>query len=583
MHKRAIIIGAGPAGLTAGLELLRRTGIVPIILEASGEIGGISRTIKYKGNRMDIGGHRFFSKSDRVMQWWMDLMPPDLSQAEGEAAEIAYQGKTRAVTLPAKLDEEPPLRGMGPRKAGGGTPELVEIDTETDETDADGRVHSGEHGHTETVVQVGSAERGADPDLVMLIRPRKSRIYYLRKFFDYPIKLTGATLANLGAVRTVKVGVSYMASRVKQIGPEKSLEDFLINRFGRELYLTFFKSYTEKVWGTPCDQISAEWGAQRIKGLSLTTAVKHFVKTVLKGKNKGSGDVAQKGTDTSLIERFMYPKLGPGQLWEHVAETIAQMGGEICMGWKVERILTEGKTVSGVVAVGPGGETKTFEGDYFFSTMPMRELVRAMDAPVPQNVQEVSDGLQYRDFITVGLLCDRLKVKEADGGLLKDTWIYVQEPDVLLGRLQIFNNWSPYLVSEPGKVWIGLEYFCYDTDDLWKMEDEALKRFAIAEVAKIGILDADAVSDGHVVRVPKTYPAYFGTYDRFDELREWTDGFENLFLVGRNGMHKYNNQDHSMLTAMTVVDGLVAGHVDKAALWGINTEQEYHEEKDKKH
>jgi protoporphyrinogen oxidase len=245
----------------------------------------------------------------------------------------------------------------------------------------------------------------------------------------------------------------------------------------------------------------------------------------------------------------------------------------------VETIHSDGKAVSGVTAVNGAGERRRFEGDYFLSTMPMRELVNALDCPVPANVREVSDGLQYRDFITVGLLCDRLKVKEADGGLLKDTWIYVQEPDVLLGRLQIFNNWSPYLVSDPAKVWIGLEYFCYDTDDLWKMDDEDLKKFAVAEVAKIGILDADAVSDAHVVRVPKTYPAYFGTYDRFDELRAFTDGFENLFLVGRNGMHKYNNQDHSMLTAMTVVDGLVNGKVDKAALWGINTEQEYHEEK----
>jgi protoporphyrinogen oxidase len=198
---------------------------------------------------------------------------------------------------------------------------------------------------------------------------------------------------------------------------------------------------------------------------------------------------------------------------------------------------------------------------------------------VPANVREVSDGLQYRDFITVGLLVDRLKVKEPDGGLLKDTWIYIQEPDVLLGRLQIFNNWSPYLVSDPGKVWIGLEYFCYDTDDLWKMQDDELKNFAIAEVNKIGILDAQDVSDALVVRVPKTYPAYFGTYDRFGEVRSFADSFENLFLVGRNGMHKYNNQDHSMLTAMTVVDGLVEGYVDKAALWSINTEQDYHEEK----
>ena len=561
--RTAVIIGAGPAGLTAALELLRRTDIVPIVLEASEEIGGISRTIKYKGNRMDIGGHRFFSKSDRVMQWWMDLMPPEIA-AVGDATEISYQGKKRVVEVPVPVEEEPVLRGAGP---------IVHVDE--DEADAD--VEPEEHVHMEKVV----VSDPVDPDLVMLIRPRKSRIYYLRKFFDYPITLTATTLTNLGVVRTAKVGTSYLKSRVSQISPEKSLEDFLINRFGRQLYLTFFKSYTEKVWGTPCDKISAEWGAQRIKGLSLTTAVKHFVKKTFARKPQGAaaGDVSQKGTDTSLIERFMYPKFGPGQLWERVAELVVAGGGEIHMGWKVDAIHCDGPRVISIDAVNAAGERKTFVGDYFFSTMPMRELVTAMDAPVPANVREVSEGLQYRDFITVGLLVDRLKVKEPDGGLLKDTWIYVQEPDVILGRLQIFNNWSPYLVQDPTKVWIGLEYFCYDTDDLWKMPDEELKRFAIAEVAKIGILNAEDVSDGHVVRVPKTYPAYFGTYNRFEELRDFTDGFENLFLVGRNGMHKYNNQDHSMLTAMTVVDGLVTGHVDKPALWNINTEQEYHEEK----
>jgi protoporphyrinogen oxidase len=570
MAKRAVIIGAGPAGLTAGLELLRRTEIQPIILEASNEIGGISRTIKYKGYRMDIGGHRFFSKSDRVMQWWVDLMPPDTGDAGSEARdkeiEISYQGKKRVV-VPAHLKEEPVLRGAGP------------ILHHVEEDDPQDELPDAE----EEVVAEVVASVPANPDLVMLIRPRKSRIYYLRKFFDYPITLTATTLKNLGLVRTFRVGTSYLKSQLSQITPEKSLEDFLINRFGRQLYLTFFKSYTEKVWGTPCNEISAEWGAQRIKGLSLTTAVKHFLKRAFSPKAKGSSDLAQKGTDTSLIERFMYPKFGPGQLWEHVADQIREKGGEIHMGWKVDRIHcsddTGLKRVVSIDAVNDKGEHRTFTGDYFFSTMPMRELVEAMDAPVPQNVREVSEGLQYRDFITVGLLADRLKVKEPDGGLLKDTWIYVQEPDVLLGRLQIFNNWSPYLVADPAKVWIGLEYFCYETDDLWKMPDEDLKKFAIAEVAKIGILNAEDVLDGHVVRVPKTYPAYFGTYDRFDELREFTDRFENLFLVGRNGMHKYNNQDHSMLTAMTAVDGIIAGHVDKAALWDINTEQEYHEEK----
>ena len=558
-RRRAIIIGAGPAGLTAALELLRRTDVVPIVLEASDEIGGISRTIQYKGNRMDIGGHRFFSKSDRVMQWWMDLMPPEVREGEG-APVISYQGKKRVVEVPAHLPDEPVLRGVGPIVS-----EAV--------LDAEETMHPEE----EVVV-----EEPADPDLVMLIRPRKSRIYYLRKFFDYPITLTATTLGNLGLVRTIKVGTSYMKSRVSQIAPEKSLEDFLINRFGRQLYLTFFKSYTEKVWGTPCAEISAEWGAQRIKGLSLTTAVKHFLKKAFTRSARG-GDLSQKGTDTSLIERFMYPKFGPGQLWEHVAELVKEKGGEIHLGWKVDAIRCshdgEVQRVDSIEAVNAAGERQTFAGDYFFSTMPMRELVQAMDAEVPANVREVAEGLQYRDFITVGLLADRLKVQEPDGGLLKDTWIYVQEPDVILGRLQIFNNWSPYLVADPAKVWIGLEYFCYDTDDLWKMKDEDLKQFAIAEVAKIGILNAEDVTDGHVVRVPKTYPAYFGTYERFDELREFTDGFENLFLVGRNGMHKYNNQDHSMLTAMTVVDGIVAGRVDKSVLWRINTEQAYHEEK----
>jgi len=555
MAKRAIIIGAGPAGLTAALELLRRTDVQPIVLEASNEIGGISRTIRYKGNRMDIGGHRFFSKSDRVMQWWIDLMPPEVEDVGLQSQEISYQGKRRLIAVPAHLPEEPVLRGVGP---------IVKADGEEEEQET-------------SVEALVEAVATPDPDLVMLIRPRKSRIYYLRKFFDYPITVTATTLGNLGLVRTFRVGLSYLKSRVSQIRPEKSLEDFLINRFGRELYLTFFKSYTEKVWGMSCDEISAEWGAQRIKGLSLTTAVKHFLKKSLGASVKE--DVAQKGTDTSLIERFMYPKYGPGQLWEHVAELVQEKGGEVLLGWKVDEIHCDSGRVLSVDAVNSAGERRTFAGDYFFSTMPMRELVRAMDAPVPENVREVSEGLQYRDFITVGLLVDRLKVKESDGGLLKDTWIYVQEPDVLLGRLQIFNNWSPYLVADSSKVWIGLEYFCYDTDDLWKMQDEELMRFAVAEVAKIGIVNAEDVSDGHVVRVPKTYPAYFGTYDRFDELREFTDGFENLFLVGRNGMHKYNNQDHSMLTAMTVVDGIVAGRVDKAALWGINTEQEYHEEK----
>ncbi|HEX6771569.1 MAG TPA: NAD(P)/FAD-dependent oxidoreductase, partial [Acidobacteriaceae bacterium] len=506
-QRTAIIIGAGPAGLTAALELLRRSGktperepaILPIVLEADDSTGGISRTIRYKGNRMDIGGHRFFSKSDRVMQWWLDLMPI-ADQGPGHAV-ISYQNRHRS------------LQSL--------------------------------HVHTDPE---------ADPELVMLVRPRRSRIYFLRRFFDYPITLTADTLGKLGLTRTARVGMSYIKSRLHQRRPEKSLEDFLINRFGRQLYLTFFKSYTEKVWGVRCDQISAEWGAQRIKGLSLTSAISHFLRRTFSTRPKAS-DLAQKHTETSLIEQFLYPMHGPGQLWEHVADLIRQQGGEVLTSWRVDRLITDGaRRIIAVEARNAAGERRRFPADYCFSTMPVTELVRALDQAPPANVREVADGLMYRDFITVGLLVDSLLVTEPDGSPLKDTWIYVQEPDVLLGRLQIFNNWSPHMVADPSKFWIGLEYFCYQTDELWRKSDEEIKQFATQELAKIGIIDASDVRDGHVVRVPKTYPAYFGTYDRFSEIREWLDPFENLFLVGRNGMHKYNNQDHSMLTAMTAVD-----------------------------
>ena len=520
MSKTALLIGAGPAGLTAALEFLRRSDVHPIVLEASREIGGISRTIRHNGNRIDIGGHRFFSKSDRVMNWWMDLMPPEAS-----------------------------------------------ADTQ----------HALQHQSKQRILKTGS--QGLSPettDLVMLVRPRKSRIYFLRKFFDYPIKLTTDTLRKLGLIRTMKIGVSYLLARVFPRKVEKSLEDFLINRFGRQLYLTFFKSYTEKVWGVPCEAISAEWGAQRIKGLSLTTAVLHFFRKAFASRTDEA--IQQKGTETSLIEKFLYPKYGPGQLWEHAADQIRRQGGEILLGWRATRLFVEGNVITAVEAVSDSGEKCRFAADYVFSTMPVRELIDAMDTPIPSEVREVSDGLQYRDFITVGLLVDRLTVCEADGGPLKDNWIYIQEPDVLVGRLQIFNNWSPYMVSDPSKTWIGLEYFCYQTDALWNMADEDLKKFAIAEVEKIGILRACDVTDAHVVRVPKTYPAYFGTYDRFHVIREFLDHFHNLYLVGRNGMHKYNNQDHSMLTAMTAVDNIIAGIREKDNVWSINTEMEYHEE-----
>jgi protoporphyrinogen oxidase len=414
----------------------------------------------------------------------------------------------------------------------------------------------------------------------MLVRQRKSRIYFLRRFFDYPISLTTATFRNMGLIRTIRCGVSYLRSALLPQREEQSLEDFIINRFGKQLYLTFFKSYTEKVWGVPCREISAEWGAQRIKGLSLKGVVTHFLKKTFGPKT--SGHIAQKTTETSLIEKFLYPKLGPGQLWEHAAELVKKGGGEIHFGIHIDRIHVEGKKVVSVEGLNEAGERVTYAGDYFFSTMPVRDLVRGVFTAVPAEVTEVSEGLMYRDFITVGLLASKLAVTEKDGSPLKDNWIYIQEPDVVVGRLQIFNNWSPWLLSGKDKVWIGLEYFCNDTDPLWKLSDEEMAKFAVAEIARIGILNAEDVEDFHVVHVPKTYPAYFGSYGRFDVIRNYLDGFENLFLVGRNGMHKYNNQDHSMLTAMTAVENIVNGITAKDNIWAINTEMEYHEEKAEK-
>ena len=521
-RRTAVIIGAGPAGLTAAYELLKRTDIQPIVLEKSDHMGGIARTVNYKGNRIDIGGHRFFSKSDRVMDWWFEIMP--MESVPGKTAEITYHNKTRTVKGGETLDPD-------------------------------------------------------EVDEVMLVRERVSRIYYLRKFFDYPISLSVRTLANLGIFRSIKIGFSYIWSVLFPIRNEKNLEHFLINRFGKELYLTFFKSYTEKVWGTKCENISAEWGAQRIKGLSITRALLHFVKSTFGSKG---GDVSQKGTETSLIERFLYPKLGPGQMWEEVRDRVIEMGGEVLTHANVTGLRTDGDNrIRAVEVTGPDGATE-LEGDYFFSTMPMKELVRGLDREVPAAVKEVSEGLVYRDFLTVGLLLDDLRIhdKTAKGKkLVKDNWIYIQEPDVLVGRLQIFNNWSPYMVADSSKVWIGLEYFLDDVDDLWSMADEKLIELAKDELDRIEIIDPERVTDGVVIRMPKTYPAYFGTYDRFDELRSYLDAYENLFLVGRNGMHRYNNQDHSMLTAMMAVENIMEGRVDKSNIWDVNTEEEYHEEK----
>lgn len=528
MKKRArtaVIIGAGPAGLTAAYELLTRSDIRPIVIEMSDHVGGISRTVNYRGNRIDLGGHRFFSKSDRVMNWWMQHLPLQETDAVANAGaplRVSYQGKSREV-------------------AGSGS---------------------------------------ADPDRqerVMLVRNRKSRIYFLRKFFDYPISLSADTISKLGLARTSAIGVSYMRRVLFPLKEQNNLEQFFINRFGDKLYRTFFKSYTEKVWGVPCTEIDAEWGAQRIKELSIWKSIKHFVKKSLSRKPAG---VAQKGTETSLIERFLYPKYGPGQMWEEVARKVKEMGGTIIMEQSVRQIEASGNRATAVVAADAQGNLSRHEADFVFSTMPIQQLVRSLQTAVPASVREVSDGLMYRDFLTVGLLLDDLKIKEETGQgrkLISDNWIYIQEPDVLAGRLQIFNNWSPWMVSDPRNVWVGVEYFCNEGDSLWTRSDPEMKRLAVEELARIGMIEQKAVLDSVVLRMPKAYPAYFGAYSRFDEIRNFLDGFENLFLVGRNGMHRYNNQDHSMLTAMTAVENILAGRTDKSNIWDVNTEMDYHE------
>jgi protoporphyrinogen oxidase len=515
-NKTAIIVGAGPAGLTAAYELLTRTDIKPIVLEKSDYVGGISRTVRYKGNRIDIGGHRFFSKSNRIMEWWFQHMPVEPSQ--NGHSQITYQQSTREIST--------------------------------------------------------SIGNGGSDD-VLLLRKRKSRIYFLRRFFDYPISLSKDTLIKLGLTRTLRVAVSYFKSVLFPIRNVQNLEQFFINRFGRELYNTFFKSYTEKVWGVPCQEISAEWGEQRIKGLSITKTITHF----LKQQFKRSTSVAQKDTETSLIEQFLYPKYGPGQMWESVARKVEGLGGEIIMGCDICQIHCDQDRIASVTGMTRDGVLRDFQGDYFFSTMPMKELVRALDARVPDNVREVSEGLMYRDFITVGLLLKQLKISEKNSRLVEDNWIYIQEPDVLAGRLQIFNNWSPHMLANPDQVWLGVEYFCYEVDELWQKSDAEMAEFARQELDKIGVINKDDVLDSTVIKMPKTYPAYFGTYNRFDELRSYLDRFENLFLVGRNGMHRYNNQDHSMLTAMLAVENIMAGRTDKSNLWEVNTEMEYHEAK----
>ena len=517
--KKVIIIGAGPAGLTAGYELLKnKEDYEVIILEESQDIGGISKTVKYNGNRMDIGGHRFFSKDSRVMDFWEELMP-----IQGENS---FDDE--------KLGREKPLEKGGPN------PEKE--------------------------------------DTVMLLRTRVSRIYYLKKFFDYPISLKLQTFTNMGLIRTIKAGFSYLKTIfVKK--KEDSLENFYINRFGKVLYSMFFEKYTEKLWGRHPSEISADWGAQRVKGLSIKAVIKDAFSKVF-GGNKNKKEV-----ETSLIEQFWYPKYGPGQLWETLASKIEENGGKIKKGYFVKNITIKNNKVKSVICE-VNGKKEVIEGDIFISSMPVKDLVVGFDGEeVPEKILNIAKGLPYVDFQTVGVLVNKLKLKNKTkiktlGNIVPDCWIYVQEPEVKMLRLQIFNNWSPYLVKDAeNTVWIGLEYTCQEGDKYWNMEDKEFSEFAINELASIGIIDKEDVMDFHREKIKKAYPAYFDTYEQIDEIIEYLNNFDNLYCVGRNGQHRYNNMDHSMATSFEAVKNIKEGIKSKENIWNVNTDKEYHETK----
>ena len=506
--KSLLIIGAGPAGLTAAYELLEKSSEWNVtILEASPYIGGISRTIERNGNRFDIGPHRFFSKSDEVNALWNRLLPLQGAPAKDDIA------LGRACSL----------------SAGGPDPEKT--------------------------------------DRVMLRRHRITRIFYLKHFFDYPISIKPATFLAMGLVRTWRAGWSYLYSAFFK-RPEKSLEDFYINRFGKVLYSMFFEDYTEKLWGIHPSKIDPSWGAQRVKGLSLWKALLNIF--IPKGGKK----------ETSLIEEFSYPKLGSGQFWTALADAVREKGCDIRFGVKVSGV--EAKDGRVVAVMTEQGER--IACDALFSSMPVKDLVAAIGG-APADVARIAADLPYRDLITVTLMVDRLAIANDTkfptlGHFIPDVWIYVQERSVRMGRLEIYNNFSPYMVDDPkNHVLFSVEYFCSEGDAFWSMDDKSFIEKCVDELKTAGIIsDETKVLDAVHTRTPKAYPAYFGSYAEFGKVREWLDGFANLYCIGRNGQHRYNNMDHSMLCGMEAARALVGG-TGKAALWNVNTEEEYHESK----
>lgn len=515
--KRALIVGAGPAGLTAAYELLKKSNDIEVfVLEQGDCIGGISKTVVYKGNRMDMGGHRFFSKIPQVNEWWDRMLPMQGAPAYDDIL----------------LDRSMPL-----------------------------------------------SEDGPDPekeDRVMLTRHRVSRIYFDSKFYDYPISLKLETFKNFGVLTTLKVGFSYMVSLLHKL-QDDNLENFYINRYGRKLYSMFFEYYTENLWGRHPREIDASWGAQRTKGLSVTAILKDVFERKLKKKNRS--------VETSLIEEFKYPKLGPGQLWEVTAAEIERLGGTVIQNAKVTKLHKNQDNRITSLTYEKDGQENTMDGDYFISSMPIKDLVNGMN-DVPAAFAGIADGLPYRDYMTLGVLVSELDLKNKTklktvGSIVPDCWVYVQDRRVKMGRFQIYNNWSPYMVEDlEHTVWIGLEYFVNEGGALWNMSEQEFSEFAVDEMIKIGLIShKDAVLDTHMEKVKKAYPAYFDTYNEIGKLIEYLNTIENLYCVGRNGQHRYNNMDHSMVTSFEAVNNILMGRKDKSNIWSVNTEQTYHEGK----
>ncbi len=466
--KKVVIIGAGPAGLTAAFELCK-AGISSIVLEKDKVVGGIARTVQHKGYHFDIGGHRFFTKVRAVEDMWNEVLQEDFLQCE-----------------------------------------------------------------------------------------RLSRIYYDKKFFFYPLRPANA-LRNLGIVNAILILLSYMKAQLMPTLPEVNVEQWVSNRFGYRLYSIFFKSYTEKVWGIPCSELSAEWAAQRIKGLSLLQALKAAV--LQKPEDK-------RAVIKTLIDSFHYPRKGPGMMWERVANIVSNSGSQIRFESDTTNIVWDGEAVTGV-RMSTAGRTEIVEGSHFVSSMPIRELIQKFDPPAPTEVLKAANNLNYRDFLTVALVINR-------PNLFPDNWIYIHDPDVKLGRIQNFKNWSPEMVPDPNKTCLGLEYFCFEGDGLWTTSDEDLIALGKKELEKLGLAKIEEIEDGAVVRMPKAYPVYDGGYNEaLNVVRKFLASIPNLQVVGRNGMHRYNNQDHSMLTAMLAVKNIQGHDYD---LWGVNVDQEYHEE-----